>query len=155
MRSDTTSDLRVRPATAADAAGLVPLLAALGYPAEAEVLAARMTALQSADPSGLVLVVERRGALLGFATLHETPVLHRPTAVGRITAIAVAPTAQGSGAGRALVAAAEAYFRARGLGRLEVTSGLTHLPAHAFYRHLGYQDQGVRFSRTLDTPTPS
>lgn len=151
MRSDAASDVLVRPAVAADAAGLVPLLAILGYPADADVLATRMAALQSADPSGLVLVALRAGVLVGFATLHETPVLHRPTAVGRVTAIAVAPTAQGSGAGRALISAAEQHFRARGLGRLEITSGPTHLPAHAFYRHLGYQDQGVRFSRTLDS----
>ncbi|MEA3244650.1 MAG: GNAT family N-acetyltransferase, partial [Gemmatimonadota bacterium] len=79
----------------------------------------------------------------------SAPVPHRPTAVGRITAIAVLPGARGAGAGRALVEAAEAHFAARGVARLEVTSGDNHAAAHSFYVHLGYANQGVRFAKGL------
>ena len=86
---------------------------------------------------------------LGFATLHSTPVLHRPTGVGRITALAVHPSAQGQGIGRELLRAAEAHFHAQGLGRVEVTSGPSHAKAYPFYRRLGYEDGGVRFFKVI------
>ena len=142
-------DLLIRDATPADAPGLEPLLAELGYPAAAGTIEARRQALLAGDPSARILVAEREGRLLGFAVLHATPVLHRPTAVGRITAIAVLPGLQGGGVGRALVAAAEAHFIALGLGRMEVTSGPTHERAWTFYRRLGYRDQGIRFGKPI------
>lgn len=129
---------------------LLPLLAELGYPADAVAATERLRALFAADPSARIIgAYDANGSLLGFAALHETPVPHRPTPVARITALAVLNSAQGSGAGRALVEAAEAHFRGRGLTRLEVTSGPTHAAAHDFYRHLGYADQGVRFAKEL------
>ena len=101
------------------------------------------------DPTGRILVAESAGRLLGFMTLHLTPTLHRPTVVGRITALAVLPESRGSGAGRRLVEVAEEYFAGLGLSRVEVMSGPLHAPAHSFYRHLSYEDQGVRFGRVL------
>lgn len=141
----------VRDATPADLPGLLPLLAELGYPMSPAAAAERLAALAAEDPGGRLLVAEARGRLLGFATLHVTPVLHRATGVGRVTGLAVLPEAQGTGVGRRLMAAAEAHFRALGLCRVEVTSGPTHLPAHDFYRRLGYADQGVRFAKPLPT----
>jgi GNAT superfamily N-acetyltransferase len=128
-------------------------MATLGYPLPAPVLGERIRELGALDPAGTILVATRESVILGFATLHATPVLHRPTAVGRITGLAVTPGAQGTGVGRALVAAAEQCFADLGLSRIEVTSGPTHLTAHEFYRHLGYEDQGLRFAKPL-VPRP-
>ena len=139
----------VRDATPADVPGLLPLLAELGYPMSFEAAAERLAALTAEDPGGRLLVAAAAGRLLGFATLHVTPVLHRATGVGRVTGLAVLPEAQGRGVGRRLMEAAEAHFEALGLCRVEVTSGPTHLPAHEFYRRLGYADQGVRFAKPL------
>lgn len=141
--------IEIRTAAPEDAPGLVPLLATLGYPTPAPVIAERIRALRDIDPSGTILLAVREGQILGFATLHATPVLHRPTAVGRITGVAVTADAQGSGVGRLLVAAAERSFVDQGVSRMEITSGPTHLGAHDFYRHLGYEDQGVRFAKPL------
>jgi ribosomal protein S18 acetylase RimI-like enzyme len=141
--------LHVRDATPEDAEALSPLLATLGYPAEPAVVRQRLAALQAADPSGRVLVVSEGPTVLGFATLHLTPTLHRETAVGRITGIAVLPEAQGRGVGGMLVEASEAYFQAQAVGRVEVTSGPTHEAAYPFYRSRGYEDQGVRFAKWL------
>jgi GNAT superfamily N-acetyltransferase len=146
----TTTDLEIREATDADAAALAPLFAVLGYPTAADLLRERLASFRRLDPSGHVLAAfDRDGRALGFLTLHQTPVLHRPTAVGRITALAVDAAAQGRGVGRQLVEAAERLCREAGLARIEVTSGLTHVPAYDFYRHLGYADQGLRFARVL------
>jgi GNAT superfamily N-acetyltransferase len=141
--------VNVRHASSADAGALVPLLEALGYPTDAPTVTARVEALRAADPSGCLLVAELGSRVVGFVTVHITPVLHRPTSVGRITGLAVLPDARGTGAGRALVEAAEARCREAGLSRIEVTSGLAHAAAYQFYSHLGYDNHGVRFAKTL------
>lgn len=140
----------MRDATAADVPRLVPLLDALGYPADAATVGARLASLVESDPTARVLVAEADGEIHGFATLHATPTLHRPAPVGRITGLAVSAEARGRGIGQALVAAAEAHFGALGATRIEVTSGPIHQPAYEFYRHLGYVDQGLRFAKPLD-----
>jgi uncharacterized membrane protein/GNAT superfamily N-acetyltransferase len=139
----------IRDATDEDAESLGALLETLGYPTDVAAVRARLDALRAADPAGRVIVAVAADQIVGFATLHTTPVLHRPTAVGRITGIAVQPAFQGGGIGGQLLRAAEEYFRGMGLGRIEVTSGPMHAPAHLFYRRHGYVDQGVRFAKTL------
>lgn len=143
----------VRDATDADAEALSPVLAALGYPTDAETIRVRRRAWLAADGTARMLVGVVDGRVLGVATLHITPVIHRPTGVGRITALAVLPESQGTGVGRRLVEASEHHFAAIGLERIEVTSGVAHQLAYDFYRHLGYQDHGVRFAKTLDAST--
>ena len=49
-----------------------------------------------------------------------------------------------------LVEAAEEHFARMGWLRLEITSGPHHAPAHDFYRHRGYRDNGVRFSKDIE-----
>jgi GNAT superfamily N-acetyltransferase len=147
--------LALRDGTADDAGGLVPLFAALGYPVEPATLRARLGAMLADDRTARILLATNDGVNVGFACLHETPMPHRPTAVGRITAIAVLQDARGSGAGRLLVEAAEAHFVSRGIARIEVTSGDNHAAAHAFYLHLGYADNGVRFAKPLARQDPA
>jgi ribosomal protein S18 acetylase RimI-like enzyme len=144
----------IRDATPDDAEGLAPLLEALGYPANPAAVASRLRTLQASDPASRVIVATRNGEIVGFAALHTTPMLHRATAVGRITGLAVRPSVKGTGVGRELVRAAEAHFLGCGVGRMEVTSGPTHVPAYDFYRRLGYADQGVRFAKTLERSSP-
>jgi len=141
--------VRIRDLAPTDAVHLLPLLDTLGYPSTEPVLRGRLEGMLAQDRSTRVIAAEVEGAVVGFACLRETPVPHRPSAVGRITAIAVLPGVRGNGAGRALVEEAEAYFRAKGITRLEVTSGENHKAAHPFYRHLGYADQGIRFAKPL------
>jgi len=143
--------ITVRDAVPEDSADMAPVMASFGYPEDAEIIRARLVALRAADPTGRVLVAESEGRVVGFMTLHCTPTLHRPTSVGRISALAVLPHLRGSGAGRLLVEAAEEHFASQGLSRIEVTSGPGHAPAYSFYRHLGYEDQGVRFAKVLGT----
>jgi ribosomal protein S18 acetylase RimI-like enzyme len=140
----------IRDGTVEDAEELASLLDTLGYPADPPTVRARLGALRAADPMGRLIVAVAGGQVIGFAMLHCTPVLHRPTPVGRITAVAVKPEAQGRGVGRELLRAAESYFESLGLLRIEVTSGPSHVAAHLFYRRHGYLDQGVRFAKALD-----
>ena len=140
--------LEVRNACAGDAPVLAALLGELGFPAPAESIATRLETILGAS-SEVVLVATRKGVLLGLATLHITPVLHRPRPVGRLTALVVAEQARGQGVGRALVKAAEQLFAVRGCGFVEVTSNRRLTDAHAFYEHLGYEATSLRFKKEL------
>ena len=157
--------LEVRDARPADAPALAALLAELGYPVAPEVVAARLAALIAAGDRALV-AAETSGETteattpLGLVTVHVTPVLHRPTPVGRVTSLVVAERARGRGVGRALVAAAERLLAEKGCALVEVTSNRRRTDAHAFYERLGYAATSFRFGKPLGaeapgTPAPS
>jgi GNAT superfamily N-acetyltransferase len=144
----TSRSTLVRDARPDDARSLSPLLAELGFPASADEVHARLDAMLAAGE--IVLVAERDGDVIGLATVHVTPVVHRPTAVGRITALVVAERARREGIGRALVAAAERRVAARGCALIELTSNRQRTAAHAFYERLGYEATSLRFKKSLE-----
>ena len=140
----------IRAARPEDAPALADLLSELGFPAAVDVVARR---LDSYTRAGETAIVGGWGAeVLGLATLHMTPVLHRPTPVGRMTALVVAGRARGQGLGRALVAAAERHLAGAGCALIEVTSSLELVGAHAFYARLGYEVTSLRFRKVLPPP---
>ena len=142
----------IRAARKADAPALAALLAELGFPAPPDVVAARLDVVTGAGEA--VLVSARGAEVLGLVTIHVMHVLHRPTPVGRITALVVAPRARGRGAGRALVEAAERLLAARGCALVEVTSNRDLTDTHAFYERLGYEVTSVRFRKLLPPAMP-
>jgi GNAT superfamily N-acetyltransferase len=143
----TEGSTAIRPATLADAAELARLISPLGYPINAADVVAAWTAWT--DEGGTALVVQGERSLLGVVTLHSMRVLHRPRPVGRITSLAVDPSVRGQGFGRALVAAAEQALAEGGCGMVEITSHARRSDAHAFYRHLGYEQTSFRFAKPL------
>jgi ribosomal protein S18 acetylase RimI-like enzyme len=147
------SAIRITDLLAADCAALAPLLESLGYRAASATTARLLAAGFAAEGACRALVARSPGAdrvagaepeIVGFATTHVTPFLHRPPA-GRVTALAVLPEFQGQGIGRALLARCEEILLAAGCDRIELTSGSKRLEAHRFYRALGYDETGVRF----------
>lgn len=137
--------LAIRPARPADAAAIAALLAGTRFAATEAEIAARLPGLKKEPP-----LVAERGAVIGFLTWHVTPVLHRPTPVGRITMMEVAEKERRRGVGRALVEAALGRLRAKGCGLVEVTSNADLSGAHAFYRKLGFERTSYRFAKRLD-----
>lgn len=138
----------IRAATEADAPELARLLTALGHPRSAPAVTGLWTEWAAAGNTAWI-AARPDGTLAGAATLHQMVVLHRPRPVGRITALVVDAAMRGQGIGRALVAAAEAALMASGCGLLEVTSRAAFVDAHTFYAHLGYEQTGLRFAKTL------
>jgi GNAT superfamily N-acetyltransferase len=137
----------VRVAKPEDAGAFVELLEELGFPTAVDAVAQRLAALAG---SGETVLVGTRGAeVLGFVSAHVTPVLHRPTPVGRLTALVVARRARGQGLGRALVEQAERHLAGAGCGLVEVTSNRKREEAHAFYEKLGYAMTSYRFGKAL------
>jgi GNAT superfamily N-acetyltransferase len=146
----TTSAPRfsIRFARASDVPELVRLFGELGYEIPPDVLAERLAAFDSAGEKALVAADDSSsGRLVGVATLHATPVLHRAGPVGRVTALVVDASLRGRGIGRALMEAAEQWAAAQGCVLIEVTSNQRRVDAHNFYERLGYERTSFRFAR--------
>jgi ribosomal protein S18 acetylase RimI-like enzyme len=152
MHDDSHETFIIRRATTDDAAALARLFTSLGYPVSAETLLERFRQFTAAGEHAFVAAHETR--LLGAITVHATPVLHRPTAVARITALIVDDAARSRGVGRALVAAAESHLTERGCALIEVTSNERRTDAHAFYQRLGYERTSLRFAKPLPAAQP-
>ncbi len=145
--ADGETCVEVRTARVEDAAELAALVGELGYPTTSDVIARRVEALARSNEA--VLVAVRGGRLVAFVTVHVMPVLHRPTAVGRMSALCVTESERGHGVGRLLVAAAERHVLERGCALIEVTSNKNRPDAHAFYQRLGYAITSHRFGKVL------
>lgn len=130
--------------TRADLARVAALAAELGYPALAEDFAARFARL-AADPAREGLLVAESPAdapgaaprVLGWIHVQRRETFESE-AHAEICGLIVDPAARRSGAGRALVAAAEAWALERGLARVRVRSNVVRAESHAFYPALGY-----------------
>lgn len=124
------------------------LFAELGYDVPVDALVQRLQAFHA--PGEGVLVAEdpsSPGRLVGTATLHLTPVLHRAGPVGRVSALVVDEAMRGKGIGRALMQAAEQWAAERDCVLMEVTSNMRRGDAHRFYEGLGYERTSYRFAR--------
>lgn len=138
----------IRAARSSDVPELVRLFSELGYEMAPGVLSQRWAAFAASGETALVAVDESANErLLGVATLHATPVLHRAGPVGRVTALVVDVTLRGHGIGKALMAAAERWAAELGCVLLEVTSNQRRVDAHKFYEGLGFERTSYRFAR--------
>ncbi|HEX2083533.1 MAG TPA: GNAT family N-acetyltransferase [Xanthomonadaceae bacterium] len=127
----------IRDATVDDAPEIARLSAQLGYPAEAAVFAERLRRLLPL-PTHAVLVCEHEGGGLdGFVGLEHRLMIEAGERV-EIVGLVVDARARRGGVGRALIAAAEAWTRARGLDALFLRSNVLRPEAHPFYESLGF-----------------
>ncbi|SEP32149.1 hypothetical protein SAMN04487843_11151 [Methylobacterium sp. ap11] len=85
-------------------------------------------------PHGTVLVAEIDGSVAATAMAGEDG--HR----GWLYYVAVHPTHQGSGLGRVMVEAAEAWLAARGVWKVQLLVRRENDGVLGFYDHLGYRD---------------
>jgi len=151
MGSVAEAEIAVRPAGSADAPRLAELLTELGYPVGADVVNERL-AYWLPDQASRVLVAERSGQVVACISLHAIPYLERTGRWLRIESLVVEAGQRRSGAGRALLAAAEGLAREWGCLLIEVTSLRSRADAHAFYRGQGFTDaceQSGRFVKQL------
>jgi len=130
--------ISVRTPVPGDVEAVARLSGDLGYPATAEEIAARLEVLGK-DPTQCMRVVEGAdGAVLGWAhAAHQ--VLLESGARCELLGLVTAPGARGTGAGRALVEAVEAWARSAGLPLVSLRCNIVRADAHAFYEHLGYR----------------
>ena len=86
---------------------------------------------------GVYLLHEDEGRLLGSVLVRITP------RRGYFGMLSVHPEAQGSGLGRALVRAAEAYALERGCTAMDLSVASPRLELPPWYRKLGYRECGT------------
>jgi ribosomal protein S18 acetylase RimI-like enzyme len=106
----------------------------------------------SADDCLVQVAVDDADGILGFTLTRMRPdaLNHEPSA--HLEAIAVAPAAEGQGAGRALLAAAEANAASHGAHSLTLHVISTNVRAIDFYERAGYFGEMRRYIKRLDTP---
>ena len=138
--------LTLRDAKPADAAALAELMGLLGH--EIDEKAARKSIAKLAKLGEPQLVAALDKQVVGLCGVHLMHAIHRDAPVGRITILVVAKEARDKGIGRKLVDEAEARLRKAGCKIVEVTSNDRLGPAHAFYRHIGFERTSIRFAKT-------
>lgn len=141
-------NVEIREARPEDSAKIVQLIAGLGHAMVESDVRKRIEQLGRSDFPQIVAVAD--DTVVGLCGLHVMTVIYRPKPVGRITILAVVESYRGRGVGRALVDAAELRLRQAGCGHMELTSNERLQEAHAFYRHLGFDETSRRFARILN-----
>lgn len=139
-------NISVRDATPDDAEALARLCAQLGYPTDSGVMPARLARLE-ADPNARCLVATTEHDVAGLATVHLRYTLNHEAPISQLTLLVVDEAHRTRGVGRALVAAAEEWARARGAKRFVVTTALRRADAHAFYEKLQFTHTGRRYGK--------
>jgi len=141
--------MEVRCAVPQDAAGIAECLSELGYGTPSELVAKRLAQFQGSE-TDRVFVAQSGGSsqIIGVVSAHALPLFHANGFCVRLTSLAVRESAQRTGAGRSLVAAAEQWAWASGASKVEVTSGDHRPVAHSFYVAMGYAVNERRFLKT-------
>ncbi|WP_407538511.1 N-acetyltransferase [Deinococcus radiomollis] len=152
------SNFTLRPFTEADRPALLGLadrFVTFGLPTryDAEkVLGARtreLSKLLISGPDHAVLVAEDERGLAGFVEVRAERDASSAEPQAYLASIAVAREAEGQGLGRILMAAAEAWARARGLPTLTLHVFATNDRARGFYHSLGFQEDTLFLTKSL------
>lgn len=107
----------------------------------------RDVALARQSPSSDILVGIRNG------TIEASVMVGCDGHRGSVYYLSVDPDAQGSGHGRAMMDAAEAWLKTRGVWKLNLMVRETNGKVHGFYQALGYETQPrTVFTKWLEVP---
>ncbi len=142
--------LRTRIATLADLDVVAPLFDAYRqfYEQAPDAAAARhfiRDRLQR-DESVILLALNDAQQALGFCQLYPLFCSIDAMSIYQLSDLFVAPEARRSGAGRALLLAAERHAKNTGRTRLELTTARTNKTAQSLYESLGWQRDEVYFA---------
>lgn len=139
-------ELVIRPAVAADAEALAPLLSRLsGVTIDSKTARRNLAGVQNAG-GGMVLA--ELADPIGCCAWAVVQTIHRGS-IGRITMVFVSPDHRRRGIARQLLAAAEQALAGAGCSLVEVMSDIRIDNAHNFFRALKFEQASYRFTRKL------
>lgn len=129
--------MRLRPPRPDDEAALAELSEQLGYPSGVTQIRARLADILARDDQQVLVAEDAEGRPIGW--IH-TLVSYRleSDAFAEIAGLVVAEDRRSHGIGQALLEAAEAWARERGMRRMRVRSNALRERAHGFYVRRGY-----------------
>jgi ribosomal protein S18 acetylase RimI-like enzyme len=93
--------------------------------------------------SHILLATHGADQVLGFCQLYPTFCSVQAQPIYALYDLYVQPGARRSGAGRALLLAAQALAAQNGMARMDLTTARTNGPAQALYEQLGWVRDGV------------
>lgn len=134
--------LHIRPATVADTASIAPLFDAYRqFYAQVPDAALASTFIRERLERGESVILLAQNAahtVVGFCQLYPSFCSVEAKPIYVLYDLYVAPQARRSGAGSALLAAAEDLSRAHGKARMDLTTARTNTGAQAVYESLGW-----------------
>lgn len=128
--------MEIRALSLRDVDELVPLAEQLGYPSSNVRLRRRFERLLESSQDG-IFAAEDGGRVIGWVHVQERPLLEEDLAA-EVCSIVVLEASRGKGAGRALMARAEAWASERGMNEVFLRSNVVRRATHRFYEGLGY-----------------
>lgn len=138
--------IHVRPATAADAGALAPLMAELGYPATPAQVRARLARVaKNADYAAFV--AEAEGEVVGFLGMQRGWAYEHERPYARMLALVVDGRMRRRGVGARLVEFADEWSRGQGAYALMLNTNVRREEAHRFYEAMGFVRTGYRYAR--------
>jgi GNAT superfamily N-acetyltransferase len=133
----------VRRMTTEDVEAVQGLLLQLGYPLDTREVGRRFDAvMQSTDHA--VLVASQDGRVVALCHAYARPALDKPPEVV-VQALVVDQACRGSGVGKIMMDAAEAWAAALGYTSVALGSNVSRVDAHAFYAGLGYRNEATSY----------
>jgi GNAT superfamily N-acetyltransferase len=129
-------NVTIRTAKRSDAKALALLSTALGYPATAAQMKARLAHFNS-DPMHGIFVAESDD-VDGWIQIAKVATLESGT-FAEILGLVVAEPRQGQGIGTQLVSAAESWAKRKKCSRIRVRTNRVRVQAQKFYKKLGYE----------------
>lgn len=138
MTPGKSTGVRVRPAQIEDAGAIAVLSGQLGYPSSPASVRSRLRSLLL-DPDHAIWVAENSGGSVAgwiHVFVHQVLESDREAEIGGLV---IDEDFRGQGAGKALVAQAERWARARRLKSIYVRSNIIRKSAHVFYQKRGYE----------------
>jgi GNAT superfamily N-acetyltransferase len=107
-------------------------------------------ALDAAEDRDRILIAEMpTGERGGFVYLERQVDYFRNTPSAHVAVLAVAAEAEGQGAGRALLAAAEGWAREQGMNVVTLNVFADNARARGVYERLGFAPETLRYLKTL------
>lgn len=149
-----TDTVQFRPATRADIAAVVALLAddILGQTREQPDLAPYLAAFgqMQAEGANHLIVGEQDGRVVATYQITFIQGLSQTaTRRAQIEAVRVAADLRGQGLGAALMRDAEARARAAGCRLMQLTTNRSREDAHRFYDRLGFTPSHIGYKKVL------